>query len=284
MPPVLRNTGNPAVSRDWIGLDHDGLAWNVRPAAKPLILRQDWAPPVADSDRWRIVQRWGSRVSALGEAAGPLSGGLFVKWCGLRHPGEALRFAVTDSRSMAEWRTNICLAGLGIFVAECLAVGERRRFGCWTGGVLVFRAVTPPLTLAACLRAAPEAAARRLTAAAADLTARLHEHGFCHHDLHGDNVLVDQAGTPAERLLLVDLHEATRHRDLAAADWLADLARLNAYTPGSRACRLRFWARYAAARRLPRERFRGWLAEIERETRRLWDRHYRKRGESIELY
>jgi hypothetical protein len=222
------------VSRDWIGLDHDGLAWNVRPAAKPLILRQDWAPPVADSDRWRIVQRWGSRVSALGEAAGPLSGGLFVKWCGLRHPGEALRFAVTDSRSRAEWRTNACLAGLGISVAECLAVGERRRFGLWTGGVLVFRAVTPPLTLAACLRAAPEAAARR--------------------------------------------------RAEAAADWLADLARLNAYTPGSRACRLRFWARYAAARRLPRERLRGWLAEIDRETRRLWKRHYRKRGESIELY
>ncbi len=260
----------------WLRLDHAGLRWRVRPGDEPLILKRQWTPPAADGDGWRIVQARGNRVSALAE-------GLFVKWYRRRHAGEALRFALGASRPEAEWTMNGRLSEAGIPVADCLALGERRRFGLWVSGVLVLKAVMPPLTLAACLRTAPEDRARRLAAAAANLVAGLHDGGFCHHDLHGDNLLVDPAGKP-ERLLLVDLHEITTHAAVASKDWLADLARLNAYTPGSRNLRLRFWVCYAKSRRLPREHARAWLMDIERETRRLWKRHYRKRGESIERY
>jgi hypothetical protein len=169
-------------------------------------------------------------------------------------------------------------------VAECLALGERRTGGLWRGGVLILKAVTPPLTLAAFLRTAPEAAARQAVERAADLVARLHGQGFCHHDLHGDNLLVELNDGRPGRLRLVDLHECTRHRSLAERLWLGDLARLNAYTPAAGRLRLRFWRRYAAARGLPRTGSKEWIRMIDRETRMLWERHFRKRGHSIELY
>jgi tRNA A-37 threonylcarbamoyl transferase component Bud32 len=266
---------------DWRRLEHAGWRWRVRPGEEGRILKRQWAPPEADGDGWRIVQRWGSRVSALEATPG---GELFVKWYGLRHPGEALRFAVTPSRPEREWRMIGSLAGAGVSVADCLAVGERRRFGLWTGGILVLKAVTPPLTLAAVLKACPGTGSRKVVDEAACLAARLHDSGHCHHDLHGDNLLVDRTGGLPGRLVLIDLHEATRSRRVAEAEWLADLARLNAYTPGGRNVRMRFWVRYATRRGLPRGQWRRWVGELERETRRLWDRHYKKRGESIECY
>lgn len=267
---------------DWLSVEHAGWRWRVRPEAAPLILGREWSPPAADGRGWRIVQRWGSRVSALDESPGA---GLFVKWYGLRHTGEALRFAFTPSRPEAEWAMNARLGGEGLPVADCLALGERRRCGLWVGGILVLRAVVPPLTLSGLLENAAAGPARRAADAAADLAAALHGRGYCHHDLHGDNLLVERPGEAAERLLLVDLHEATRSGGAAAeGDWLGDLARLNAYTPGSRNLRLRFWLRYAGRRGLPRERFREWIGKVDRETRRLWERHRRKRGTSIERY
>ncbi len=268
----------------WLFLDHAGMRWRVRPGLEKRVRERDWAWPGSEETGLRIVQRWGSRVAAVWEKDAADGGDLFVKWYGLRHLGEGLKFAVMPSRPAAEWRMNGELEAAGIPVVECLALGERRIGGWWRGGVLILRAVTPPLTLSAFLRAASEPEARRAIELAADLVARFHARGFCHHDLHGDNLLVVKRDGRLDRLLLADLHECTRHRRLSDRLWVGDLARLNAYTPAVGRLRFRFWRRYAAARGLPRERFKDWLRTIDWETRALWERHFRKRGTSIELY
>jgi len=269
------------MNTDWIAVRHGGYGWRIRPGLEGWLRGRDWAPPRAGMPGVAVIQRWGSRMSARLAGDAPDGGDLFVKWSGLRHAGEAFRFAVTPSRVAAEWRMNGRLAAAGVAVAECLAVGERRTAGLWRGGVLAMRAVTPPQTLASFMSAASEREARPAIAAAASLTARLHARGFCHRDLHGDNLLLAAGGGEA---ILVDLHEAVFRRRLPEREWIADLARLNATTPGSRGGRLRFWVRYARARRLARSRHKAWIRAIDRETRRLWDRHYRKRGERLERY
>lgn len=268
----------------WLRLDHAGMRWRVRPDAEARVREREWRRPASGGAGLRIVQSWGSRVSAVWEGAAADGGDLFVKWYGLRHFGEALRFVVTPSRPAAEWRMNRALAAAGIPVVECLALGERWAGGLWRGGVLILKAVTPPLTLSAFLRTAPEAEARRAVELAADLVVRFHAQGFCHHDLHGDNLLVQRRDGQLDRLLLTDLHEGTRHRSLSRGRWVGDLARLNAYTPAGGHLRLRFWRRYAAGRGWTRAQDHDWIRTIDRETRALWARHFKKRGTSIELY
>jgi hypothetical protein len=260
------------------------MRWRVRPGDEQRIRGRDWTPPDANRPGVIVVQRWGSRLSALWSAAPGETGDLFVKWYGLRHPWEGLKYALKPSRPEAEWRMNRLLAEAGVPVVDCLALGECRTGGWWRGGVLVLKAVSPPVTLSAYLKTASDEDALKAVGMAADLVARFHGLGFCHHDLHGDNVLVEQEQGKPVKLLLVDLHETTRHRSMRDGLWLDDLARLNGYTPGNRRLRLRFWVRYAAARGLARKEFRGWLGRIEQETRELWERHFRKRGERIELY
>jgi len=269
------------VSEIWSCLDHGGLRWQVRAGLEAWLRARDWAPPADEGPGIRIVHRRGGRVAALLAGAAPGGGDLFVKWYGLRHAAEAVKFAVTRSRSAAEWRMNRRLAEAGVPVAECLAAGERRTAGLWRGGVLVLRAVTPPLTVNAFLREASGPAAARALDAAARLVARLHERGFRHHDLHGNNLLLERGGA---RLVVIDLHEMTGPRPLSERAWVEELARLNGYTCVSRNGRLRFWVRYAKARKLDRNLAKTRLRAIDRETRRLWDRHFRKRGERIDLY
>ncbi len=269
------------MSTDWIAVRYGGLRWRVRPGVEGWLRAQEWRSPEADAPGVRVVQRWGSRVSALLEGIAPGGGDLFVKWYGVRHAGEAIRFSVLPSRAAKEWRMNERLAAAGMPVAECLAVGERRTAGLWRGGVLVLRALAPVQTLAGRLREASESEARRWVDATAALVARLHDRGFCHHDLHGDNLLLDRE---SGRVVLTDLHETTCRRVLPERDWVGELARLNGYTPGSRRWRLRFWARYARARKLDRSLDRDRVRAIDRETKRLWERHFLKRGTHIERY
>jgi hypothetical protein len=260
------------------------MHWLVRRGEEERIRGRDWAPPAGNLPGVNIVQRWGCRLSAVWAATPGETGDLFVKWYGLRHPWEGLKYALKPSRPAAEWRMNRMLTDLGVPVVDCLAMGERRVAGWWRGGVLVLKAVSPPVTLSAYLKTARDEHARQAVGMVADLVARFHGLGCCHHDLHGDNVLVEQDQGRPVRLLLVDLHETTRHRSMRPGLWLDDLARLNGYTPGDRRLRLRFWVRYAAARGLARKEFRGWLGRIEQSTRQLWERHFRKRGVRIELY
>ena len=269
---------------DWLRLNHGGLSWRIHPEAADKIRSRDWEAPVADGNGLRIVQQRGSRVSALWEGAGADGGDWFVKWYGLRHPAEALKYWFRPSRLEAEWRRNGELAAAGLPVAECLAFGERRSGGWWTGGVLIQRAVTPPLTLAAFLAGGAAPAAGRVADLAADLVARFHARGYRHHDLHGENVLVVQREGRPVGLLLADLHETTRSRIPADRSRTDDLARLNAYTPGGARLRMRFWLRYAATLGLTRERRREWFCEIDRESRAIWKRHFGKRGTHIERY
>lgn len=272
------------MSGEWLRLEHGGLSWQVRPGEERRIRDRDWIAEPGNLPGVRVVQQWGSRTSAVWPAIPGETGDLFVKWYGPRHPWEGLKYVLKESRPASEWRMNRMLVEAGVPVVDCLALGERRTGGWWRGGVLVLKAVTPPVTLSAYLKKAEGRDATAVIRLAADLVARLHGLGYCHHDLHGDNVLVEQEDGRPARLLLVDLHEATRHRVLEDRLWMDDLARLNGYTPGNRRLRLRFWLRYAAARGLARKGFRGWMNGIERETRVLWERHFRKRGVRIELY
>ncbi len=111
-----------------------------------------------------------------------------------------------------EWRLSWWAYEHGIPTAQPVAVGLRRRWGLveegillthWLEGVEDFDAV-----LARALAAGGTIAARayrRYAYALGALCGRLHTAGAVHRQLHGRNVLVEHAGTPEERLVLVDL-------------------------------------------------------------------------------
>lgn len=264
---------------------HAGVRWVAQADAAALV--RSFAPGFTEPAlraAGDVRQEKSGRLSVVlaGGAAG-WSRAVFVKVYRPRHLLEPVKYLFKRTRAAAEWRINGQLNAAGVPTAARLAWGEVRRAGVWSRSVLVTEAVVPPLTLNAFLAAGrPAAEVRAVVRRAAACVAALHEAGYRHPDLHGDNILVRESPRGAE-LAFVDLHEIRRAGGVGPRGAQADLARLNAYASASLISRLRFLRAYLRGRGLPGP-LRAWAAGIDRRTRRIWARHFRKRGTRIERY
>lgn len=140
-----------------------------------------------------------------------------------------IKYAVVPSRAQAEWSTGRGLDAAGIPTAVPLAMAERRRL-VLRDAALVTREIAGALHLNAYVAAhfrgaAPDPLRARLFEELARTVRRMHDAGYVHNDLHGGNILVNEAPESA-RLHIIDLHSVSHSvRPSPGARWF-DLVKL----------------------------------------------------------
>ena len=149
------------------------------------------------------------------------------------------RFLGRASKARREWDSYTAFAECGVRCAERIAAGEERdALGRLRRAFLITRAVPGAKTLTefveqACAnRSLPESRSLRnqLLVQLAEMTRRIHEHGFFHNDLYWRNILVIRAADGAPELWWIDCprgrharfhREHRRVKDLACLDRMA---------------------------------------------------------------
>ena len=114
--------------------------------------------------------------------------------------------------------------------------------------------------------------------------ARLHEAGFYYRDLHSENILLHVPGEGAPSVYFVDLHEVRNVGTIRRWMCVDDLGRLSGYTVIPACYRVAFLKTYLAERGLAAEDWKAWARDVDRRTREIWARFYRKRGRRIDTY
>ncbi len=229
--------------------------------------------------RWQCVKSNASRTVYRGSIGGRR---LYIKQFHSRDSGHRLAHALGFSGAKREMRLSSHLAAHGVPAAPVLAVLR-------TGGhdFLTMEEIAPATPADQWheqqLAAGPagRSAIRRQTLAVADLIAAMHESGVVHGDLHCGNILVRTDG-PSPKLMLMDLHRASRHRRVSRRRRAANLAQLlhDRYELTTRCDRLRFLKRYLRASSAGGS-LGGWQRMIEDFARRHRQGQYARRDARI---
>jgi tRNA A-37 threonylcarbamoyl transferase component Bud32 len=190
------------------------------------------------------------------QVSGPVARTLYIKkyW----YPTARLRWSgfyrgtfLGRSKVRTEFENLHLLREWGLDAPAAVAYGETRS-GRWLHrSFVISEGVADPvsLDLFICSRLIRERR-RELIRRLADLTRRMHEHQFVHHDYFWRNILL--SGKSLEHFYLIDSHKGRRWRWLERRSRAKDLATLDAPAPGyfRRTERLRFFLQYRGHARL----------------------------------
>jgi serine/threonine protein kinase len=168
-----------------------------------------------------------------------------------------LRELVRPAKALTEYRRALAIAALGVPTVDPIAVGQAGAGNGPAESILITRSLTGSEALSRFLESTlPQLPAgeqtrirQRLAVQLAALTARLHEHGIIHHDLHAGNLLVRCPDAGDLELFLIDVHAARIGPPLSWRARVANMVILNRWFSmrASRSDRLRFWMAYVAA-------------------------------------
>lgn len=129
-----------------------------------------------------------------------------------------LRLLLGVSQADREFANLLAARRAGLPVPEFVCFG--RHGGCAYLATVLIPSARPIIEI---LRKDPDALDNALVVDLADLTARAHEAGLVHQDLHLGNILRDEAG----RLYLVDLHRALFLRSVSDEEAAENLGQLD---------------------------------------------------------
>ena len=266
---------------------HDGMRWLVHEDFMPGF--PDRIPctindPIPGSDRV-LLQKKSGRACFLIKQGRRDQGDIFVKLYEPRAWIEYIKYLFKNTRAKAEYRTNLLFRKHGLPTPVPLAWGEKRVFGIWTKSALVLECIDPGTTLSDYLKEnRSKASTSKTTETLAVHVAQLHNSGFYYRDLHGQNILLGNTRENGGRLYFVDLHEVRHVGKIEYRMCIDDLGRLNGYVNTPVRNRIAFLKKYLAERNVSSDEWKVWARDIDKRTREIWDRHFRKRGVSIKQY
>jgi len=240
-------------------------------SAKPA----NWRPDPHDR-RANKRRRWSLELGEPGQT-------VFLKYFRPRNMLEPLRFVFKSTRAAREWRNSLRLEKIGIPVPVVLALGERRPFKFWRQSFLVSESFAGAKTLLQWSERFPADPRNRLLCfEVAKHLAHMHEQGYFHRDLHGDNILVVESNGNVQ-IRFLDFYELT-HADPGNRQYsVEDLARLNGFVAATKWQRIRFLRDYLKQIRPESGQLRDWLTAVDQETRRLWQ-YYLGKGVDYRRY
>ena len=220
------------------------FAWDVDPAVKD-VLFESGVPADSDAlplDRWQsegrlqVVKTGGHRTVyrlalGSGEPGDETRGELYIKRYRATDWKASLRRVLRGPTSRREYRSMQKAAGLGLPLAEVVAVGGPLWPGHDQDSWLVTVGVPGSRPLDELLEETESGLSRserrELAGQAAEIIAKLHDGGLWHGDLHAGNFLVQQSDAGPSRLVLIDLYPVASRRPTTSRR-LAGLARLAA--------------------------------------------------------
>ena len=235
-----------------------------------------------DNTIWQQVKHNASRTVYRGLIDGQL---IYLKHFHSRSPLHRFMRRLGSSDAMREMRFSRYLQDCGVETAEALAAT------CANGAEwLATRAVEPSMPADAWHAqqlALGQAGRKRIDRAIAELgrmVGRMHAAGVIHRDLHCGNVLVRTDGDPDGpiRLVLMDLHRASRRRKLSRGARSKNLAQLlhDRYYITNRAQQIRFLKHYLKADGAAGS-IRGWQTLIEHFARMHSRRQHNQRDRRV---
>lgn len=212
-------------------------------------------------ESWELVKRNASRSVYRGRVGGQ---DVYLKHFHARSPLHRLIDVFRGSRARKEFQTALLLRHQGVDAVPVLAM--KRGKVDW----LVTQAVSPASPgdqwHARQLSAGPagQGAVERTAQALAELVARMHQAGISHEDLHCGNILVRDGQPDEPRLVLMDLHRASRSRRVSRRRRAMNLAQLlhDRFEMTTRTQRLRFLRQYLCASEAQGS-LRGWAMLVE---------------------
>ncbi len=232
---------------EWTEKQRGQWAWRIRPAwlsrwqdsvlaADELSLPPSDATPIKSNDE-RIVFRmpWGRARVFVKCARAPKRGAWIQHWW-------------RGSNAQREHRVILYARRHGIATVEIVATAESPINGRAYHSLLVTAELPDALPLneawTAC--AATRAARNALIDEVARLIAYAHQNGFCHHDLHAGNILIQRSATTGMAGVFVDLQNVRIGRRVGRDAVLRNLAQIHQWFSfhASVMDRWRFFKRY----------------------------------------
>jgi len=247
------------------------------------MLRDHLSELFAPSDNlWRRVKHNASRTVYRGSVDGQL---IYLKYFHSCSPLHRLMRLLGGGDAMREVRFSRRLRARGVPTVEALAAT------CADGVEwLATRAVEPSMPADAWhvrQLALGQAGRKRIDRAIAEfgrMVGLMHAAGIIHRDLHCGNVLVRTDGDPdgPVRLVLMDLHRASRRRKLSRGARSKNLAQLlhDRYYVTTRSQQIRFLKHYLKASGAPGS-IRGWRMLIEHFARMHSRRQHNQRDRRV---
>ena len=184
------------------------------------------------------------------------------------------QFFYTD-RARHEFNVANILSDIGVATAVPVALGERFRNGLQLESWLLTETIPDGITLFEwveqnrLLNNLDTIDIRKhFCEELARLSAKLHETGIEHLDLHEKNIVLQPCGSDRFRFFLLDLHESRIHRKLPWNLAKKELTRLGRYFSirSSRVDRYRFFRQYCELRGIPEDQRKKLAMEVEHET------------------
>ncbi|MFO0910262.1 MAG: lipopolysaccharide kinase InaA family protein [Isosphaeraceae bacterium] len=282
---------------EWNWVQTDDVGWWVRADRECTLL----GPTGLRFDEWqeqgrlRVIKKGPHRIVYRVELD---EGPVYVKHYLVPGLPAKLRQWFRRGKGRNEGRRTKYLNEIGIPTITPIALGEQRKRKFLFENYLVTPEIPGAVPLdefvERILPGWPEARRtrmrQRLSAALAELTARLHNAGFVHRDFHAGNILVRFGDDDRPVLAMIDLDALRVVRRLTWAEAGHNLALLDHYfwLRSGRSDRMRFLKHYLVGRRSAPPDRRAFAREIERATRawaeKLWTRWGRRCRDSNKYF
>ncbi|MFC1497594.1 lipopolysaccharide kinase InaA family protein [Verrucomicrobiota bacterium] len=232
-----------------------------------------------------LLQRKSGRSSLIVRNGRGEQGDIVIKQYEPRTWLEYIKYFFKKTRAESEWKMNYMFRARNIPTPMPLAWGEKKILGFWKKSVLILQAVSPCVTLFDYLKESHDD--ERISGLIEELAmyvARLHNADMHYRDLHGENILLQVNEGELPRINFIDLHEVRRVKTMRRWMCVDDLGRLNGYIHTSASHRIRFLKRYLKERNIDEADWKKWAWDIDKHTKAIWHRHYRKRGVKLDKY
>jgi len=268
--------------------DSRGIRWKVNAAFAPLFIADRSPSPrrLLRAGAGQMIKKSPARIIFGAALPGdPDEVPVVVKIYRHANLGEWLKANLCGSKARREWRITTAAAARGLPTVVPVAFGERRRGGVLRESYLLtvrlFNCVTLEEALFSpdgTLRAGAKER-RRLIVLLGVLLRRMHDRGIYHRDLHPGNFLVETLPGGRKRIFLLDLHRANASPSLPLRRRLRSLSQFNMFASISLSTpeRLLFLQSYYAGDARSERDKRAHLAEIDRRTRRMRWRLWKRR-------
>jgi len=222
-------------------------AWTALDGIPPALLAgvEDHLGAAAPGPAAEIIKDNNVRSALVLETGAQDCPRVFVKFFKKPHGFQALRYLLTPSKALEEWRNLLWLAQRGLPCARPLAFFEKRSFRLLRSACLVTHYIPGAQPLNEFYERCGMAAGQRFQLARqlARLSAAMHAAGLFSRDYHAGNIMI-RAAQQGFELFLIDLHRARVVKKVKPAMIFSDLAQLANSLPASRSARLRFLREY----------------------------------------
>ncbi len=178
----------------------------------------------------RLFKDNDARCLFLERIEGPRNKQIYVKkYKSPKKFPDKIRFLVSKSRALRDWRTVSRIKAKSISTVIPAAVGEKRRFGFLKESFFITLALEDVEPISHLLKNIDKLAVREkkdLITAVALFARKVHAAGIFHRDFHCGNILIRRLSGQPPRLYLVDYHRARLKRSLNTKQRIYDLAQL----------------------------------------------------------